>query len=225
LIKEVSKIAKRFKNRTDAGQQLASLLTKYANRSDVLVLGLPRGGVPVAFEVAKALNAPLDICLVRKLGVPGHKELAMGAIASGGVRVLNYDVVSWLSISGKVIDEVAVKEQRELERRDHAYRGNCPEPDIQNRIIILVDDGIATASTMRAAIAILQQQQPQEIVVAVPVAPLQTYQELKTEINNVVCVMTPEPFYAIALWYEDFEQTTDMEVRELLAKASALITH
>ena len=221
----MSKIAKRFKNRTDAGQQLASLLTKYANRSDVLVLGLPRGGVPVAFEVAKALNAPLDICLVRKLGVPGHKELAMGAIASGGVRVLNYDVVSWLSISGKVIDEVAVKEQRELERRDHAYRGNCPEPDIQNRIIILVDDGIATASTMRAAIAILQQQQPQEIVVAVPVAPLQTYQELKTEINNVVCVMTPEPFYAIALWYEDFEQTTDMEVRELLAKASALITH
>lgn len=213
-------MTKRFRNRTEAGQQLTNSLTNYANRSDVLVLGLPRGGVPVAFEVAKAFNAPLDICLVRKLGVPGHKELAMGAIASDGVRVLNYDVVSWLRISGKVIDEVAFKEQRELERRDHAYRGNRPQPDIRNHTVILIDDGIATGSSMRAAIAIIKQQQPQELVIAIPVASAQTCKELTSEVNKVVCLITPEPFYAIALWYDNFEQVTDQEVRELLAKAS-----
>jgi putative phosphoribosyl transferase len=218
-MKEVSKMTIRLRNRTEAGQMLASLLTDYANRPDVLVLGLPRGGVPVAFEVAKALNVPLDICLVRKLGVPGHKELAMGAIASGGVRILNYDVVSWLGISSKTIDEVAAREQRELERRDRVYRGDRPQPDVSDRTIILVDDGIATGSTIRAAIVILQQQQPEQIVVAVPVAPAQTCKELKSEVDKVVCLMTPEPFYAIGLWYENFEQTTDEEVRELLAKS------
>jgi putative phosphoribosyl transferase len=223
-MKEVSKMTIRLRNRTEAGQMLASLLTDYANRPDVLVLGLPRGGVPVAFEVAKALNVPLDICLVRKLGVPGHKELAMGAIASGGIRVLNYDVVSWLGISSNTIDEVAAKEQRELERRDRVYRGDRTQSDVSNRTIILVDDGIATGSTMRAAIAILQQQQPEQIVVAVPVAPAQTCKELKSEVDKVVCLMTPEPFYAIGLWYENFEQTTDEEVRELLAK-TLVISH
>jgi putative phosphoribosyl transferase len=208
----------RFRNRTEAGQLLANKLTQYANCPDVLVLGLPRGGVPVAFEVAKALNAPLDICLIRKLGVPGHKELAMGAIASGGVRVLNYDVLGWLGIASKTIDEVAARELRELQRRDRAYRGDCPQPDIRNQIVILVDDGLATGSTMRAAIAVLKPQQPQRIIVAIPVAPLDTCNELRAEVDEVVCLMTPESLYAIELWYENFAQTTDEEVRELLAK-------
>jgi len=207
----------RFSNRIEAGRLLAQKLMAYADREDVLVLGLPRGGVPVAYEVAKVLNAPLDICLVRKLGVPAHKELAMGAIASGGVRVLNYDVISWLGISGKTIDQVAERELRELQRRDRAYRGDRPFPDIHNRILILVDDGIATGSTMKAAIEVLRQEQPQKIVVAVPVAPPSVYQELGKTVEQVVCVMTPEPFYAIGLWYEDFSQTTDEEVRHLLA--------
>jgi putative phosphoribosyl transferase len=208
----------RFRNRIEAGEQLARRLTQYANRPDVMVLGLPRGGVPVAFEVAKALNAPLDICLVRKLGVPGHKELAMGAIASGGVRVLNYDILAWLGISGKTIDEVAARELRELQRRDRAYRGERPQPDIHNQVIILVDDGLATGATVRAAIAVLKSQRPQKIVVAVPVAPTDTCDELREEVEEVVCLMTPEPFYAIGLWYENFAQTTDEEVHECLAK-------
>ncbi len=212
---------KRFQNRTEAGRLLASRLTDYANHPDILVLGLPRGGVPVAFEVAKALNLPLDICIVRKLGVPGHKELAMGAIASGGVRVLNYDVVSWLGISGKTIDEVAARELRELQRRDRAYRGDRPPLDVRDRTVILVDDGIATGSTMRAAITVLKSQQPQQIIVAVPVAPLETCHEMQAEVDKLVCLMTPEPFYAIGLWYEDFAQTTDEEVRNLLAERSA----
>jgi putative phosphoribosyl transferase len=206
----------RFRNRIEAGQLLASQLKNYGNRSDVLVLGLPRGGVPVAYEVAKALNAPLDICLVRKLGVPGHKELAMGAIGSDGVRVLNYDVVSWLGISGKTIDEVAARELRELQRRDRAYRGDRPLPTVKNSTVILVDDGLATGATMRAAIAVLKQEQPQSIIVAVPVAPRAACDALKTEVDKVVCLATPEPFYAIGLWYEDFSQTTDEEVRHLL---------
>jgi putative phosphoribosyl transferase len=212
---------KRFQNRTEAGRLLASKLKEYANRPDTLVLGLPRGGVPVAFEVAKALNLPLDICIVRKLGVPGHKELAMGAIASGGVRVLNYDVVSWLGISSKTIDEVAARELRELQRRDRAYRGDRPPRDVRDRTVILVDDGVATGSTMRAAIAVLKSQQPQQMIVAVPVAPLKTRNEIQAEVDKLVCLMTPEPFYAIGLWYEDFAQTTDEEVRELLAERSA----
>ncbi|WP_026731934.1 phosphoribosyltransferase [Fischerella sp. PCC 9605] len=210
-----------FRDRTQAGQMLARKLSAYANRQDVIVVALPRGGVPVAFEVAKALNVPLDVCIVRKLGVPHHKELAMGAIAAGGVRVLNYDVVSWLGISSKTIDEVAAKELRELQRRDRVYRGERPPLDVRNRTVILIDDGIATGSTMRAAIAILRQQQPQSIVVAVPVAPLETYRELQAEVDGVVCLLTPEPMNAIGLWYENFSQTTDEEVRELLSKQLA----
>lgn len=210
----------RFKDRTDAGKALAMRLEKYANRSDVIVLGLPRGGVPVAYEVAKVLHVPLDICLVRKLGVPAHKELAMGAIASGGVRILNYDVVSWLGISGQSIDEVAARELKELQRRDRAYRGDRPQPDLRDRTIILVDDGLATGSTMRAAIAVLKPQHPGRVIVAVPVAPLETVRELSTEVDEVECLMTPESFYAIGLWYENFAQTTDEEVRECLAMSA-----
>lgn len=208
----------RFQNRTEAGKQLAASLKPYADRPNVLVLGLPRGGVPVAYEVAQALHAPLDICLVRKLGVPAHKELAMGAIASGGVRVLNYDVISWLGIAGKTIDAVAARELKELQRRDRAYRGDRPQPDVRDQIVILVDDGIATGSTMRAAISVLKPQQPQRLIVAIPVAPPETCEALKGEVDEVVCLLAPEAFYAIGLWYEDFSQTTDDEVRDLLAK-------
>jgi putative phosphoribosyl transferase len=211
----------RFQNRTDAGKKLAQALKAYANRADVIVLGLPRGGVPVAYEVAKALNAPLDICIVRKLGVPGHKELAMGAIASGGVRVLNYNVLGWLHISGKTIDEVAERELHELQRRDRAYRGDRPQPQITDRTVILVDDGLATGSTMRAAIAVLRAQQPKEIIVAVPVAPADVCQEFRAEVDRVICLKTPEPFYAIGLWYDNFAQTTDEEVCTLLANQLA----
>jgi len=215
----------RFQNRTEAGQQLATRLKPYANRPDVLVLGLPRGGVPVAYEVAKTLNAPLDLCLVRKLGVPGHKELAMGAIASGGVRVLNYDVISWLGISGTTIDAVAARELQELQRRDRVYRGDRPVPNIRDRIVILVDDGIATGSTMRAAISVLKPQQPASLIVAVPVAPPETCDVIRAEVDEVVCLMIPEMFYAIGLWYEDFSQTTDEEVRDLLARQSVNHRH
>jgi putative phosphoribosyl transferase len=208
----------RFRDRTEAGQRLAAKLSTYANRSDVLVIGLPRGGVPVAAEVAKALHAPMDICLVRKLGVPSHKELAMGAIASGGVRVLNYDVLSWLKISSKTIDEVAARELRELQRRDRAYRGDRLPPEVRDRTVILVDDGLATGSTMRAAIAVLKEQHPQRMVLAVPVAAPDTCREMEELVDEVVCVMTPDPLYAIGLWYENFAQITDTEVYELLQK-------
>lgn len=206
----------RFRNRSEAGKLLASHLTQYADRTDVLVLGLPRGGVPVAFEVAKTLNVPLDICLVRKLGVPGNKEVAMGAIASGGVRVLNDDLVGDWRISKKTIDEVAARELQELQRRDHVYRGDRLPPNLCNQIVILVDDGLATGSTMRAAITTLRLQQPQRIVVAIPVSSIEAYQDLRTEVDEVVCLKTPEPFYAIGLWYENFAQTTDEEVCKLL---------
>lgn len=208
-----------FKNRTEAGRLLAQQLTAYANRSDVLVLGLPRGGVPVAFEVAEALNAPLDVCIVRKLGVPGHQELAMGAIAPGGIRVLNQDVVNWFGIKHKTIEEVAAIEEQELERRDRAYRGDRYPPNLEGRTVILVDDGIATGSTIRAAIAILRQQQPERIVVAVPVAPAAACRQLEEEVEEIVCLMMPEPFHAIGLWYDNFDQTTDNQVRDLLERA------
>jgi putative phosphoribosyl transferase len=207
-----------FRDRTEAGRHLAQRLQSYANRTDVLVLGLPRGGVPVAFEVAQALNAPLDICLVRKLGVPGHSELAMGAIASGGVRILNYDVISSLGITDKTIEAVAARELRELQRRDRAYRGHRPQPVIPDQTVILVDDGIATGATMRAAFAILKSQHPQELIVAVPVAPAEVCQAIAPEVDQVVCLATPSPFYAIALWYDNFSQTTDAEVCDLLAR-------
>ncbi|MBW4646757.1 MAG: phosphoribosyltransferase [Goleter apudmare HA4340-LM2] len=206
----------RFRNRTEAGQLLAKQLTAYAGAANVLVLGLPRGGVPVAYEVAKALNAPLDVCLVRKLGVPGHEELAMGAIASGSIRVLNDDVVNSLGIKPETIERVTTQELRELQRRDRNYRGEQPQPDITNHTIILVDDGIATGSTMLAAITTLQKQQPEKIIVAIPVAEFQVYEQFKSQVDEVVCLITPERMCAIGLWYEDFSQTTDAQVRELL---------
>lgn len=217
-------MTRQFRNRTEAGQLLAKRLTNYANRSDVLVLALPRGGVPVAYEVATALNVPLDICLVRKLGLPGNKELAMGAIAMGGVMVLNDDVVRSLNISQATLEKVAASEQEELERRDRAYRGDRPPPDVRGRMIFLIDDGIATGSTLRAAIATLKQQQPQSIIVAVPVAPLSTYNELKPEVDKVVSLVTPESFYSISVWYDDFTQTTDEEVRTLLTTPTSAIS-
>lgn len=210
-----------YKDRTEAGRYLASQLEDYADRPEVLVLALPRGGVPVAFEVARALRAPLDIFLVRKLGVPGHEELAMGAIATGGVRVLNEDVVRYLSIPGEVIDAVAADEQRELERREKLYRGSSPAPDVREKTVILVDDGLATGSTMRAAAAALRQQKPARIVVAVPVSAPATCDEFRDVVDEIVCAVTPEPFQAVGLWYKDFSQTTDEEVRELLARAAA----
>ena len=208
-----------YQDRAEAGRRLAAQLTDYANRSDVLVLALPRGGVPVAYEVARALRAPLDIFLVRKLGVPGHEELAMGAIATGGVRVLNEDVMRYISIPDATIDAVAAKEQRELERREQLYRGDRPAPDVKGQTVILVDDGLATGSTMRAAAAALRQQQPARIVVAVPVSAVQTCDEYRMGVDEIVCAVTPEPFHAVGMWYEDFSQTTDEEVRELLARS------
>ncbi|MGB3312716.1 MAG: phosphoribosyltransferase [Nodosilinea sp.] len=207
----------RFQDRADAGRQLANRLKRYANRPNVLVLGLPRGGVPVAYEVAQALDAPLDICLVRKLGVPDREELALGAIASGGVRVLNDDVVSGMNISASTIDAVAAKELQELQRRDRAYRGDRPPLDVRDRIIILVDDGIATGATMRAAISVIQPQQPAQLIVAAPVAAPSLYDELSLKVDEVVCVALPDRLTAIGYWYEDFSQTSDEDVRQLLA--------
>ena len=208
----------RFRNRTDAGRQLAEKLAAYTNRPGVLVLALPRGGVPVGFEVARALGAPLDVFLVRKLGVPGYEELAMGAVATGGVRVLNDEIVRGLGISEHEIDAAAARELQELARRQRLYRGDRPLPDVAGRTVILVDDGLATGATMRAAIQALRQQQPARIVVAVPTASPDTCEALKAEADDVVCAMTPEPFLAVGHWYEDFTQTTDDEVRELLAR-------
>ena len=212
-----------FRNRIEAGQQLAKRLTKYANRSDVLVLALPRGGVPVGYEVAQALKAPLDVFVVRKLGVPGHEELALGAIASGGVRVLNGSVVDSLGILDETIDAVTTRELRELERRERAFRDDRPAPDVQGRTVILVDDGIATGSTMRAAVGALRQLEAARIVVATPTAALSTVGEMRPDVDELVAVMTPADFAGVGQWYEDFSQTTDEEVRELLDKASQLL--
>jgi predicted phosphoribosyltransferase len=209
-----------FQDRFDAGRQLAARLMDYADRPDVVVLALPRGGVPVAFEVARALHAPLDVFLVRKLGLPGHEELAMGAIASGGVRVLNEDVVRTLQIPEEVIDQVAAEEKRELTRRERAYRDDRPAPEVRDWVVILVDDGLATGSTMRAAVRALRQRGPSRIVVAVPVAAPDTCAALRDEVDDIVCARTPEPFYAVGAWYDVFSQTTDAEVRELLARAA-----
>jgi putative phosphoribosyl transferase len=209
-----------FRNRAHAGQVLATLLTDYADRDDVVVLALPRGGVPVAFEIAQALHTPMDVFLVRKLGLPGQEELAMGAIASGGVRVLNDEVVGYLGIPQSVIDSVAHTETQELERRERIYRGARAAPDVRGRTVILVDDGLATGSTMRAAIAALRQQQPARIIVAVPTAAASTCQELQKEVDRVICAATPEPFYGVGQWYEDFSQTTDDEVGHLLEGAA-----
>ncbi len=208
-----------YGDRIEAGKYLAAQLAHYANRDDLLVLALPRGGVPVAYEVATALNAPLDIFLVRKLGVPRYEELAMGAIATGGVRVLNDDVVRQLRIPASVIDSVAADELRELERRERAYRGNRPEPDVGGKTVVLVDDGLATGSTMRAAAAALRLQNPARIVVAVPVSAPQTCNEYRMGVDEIICAATPEPFLGVGQWYRDFSQTTDQEVRDLLEQA------
>jgi predicted phosphoribosyltransferase len=216
-----------FRDRTEAGRFLARKLGRYAGDPDVLVLALPRGGVPVAYEVARALGAPLDVFLVRKLGVPGHEELAMGAIASGGVRVLNTEVVRLVNVPPEVIDLVAAEEKQELERREREYRGARPPLQVAGRVVILVDDGLATGSSMRAAVAALRRINPHRVVVAVPVAAAETCDELSAEVDDVVCAFTPEPFRAVGLWYQDFAQTTDDEVRELLRQAAgdARVTH
>jgi predicted phosphoribosyltransferase len=213
----------RFRHRRAAGHALAGKLLHYAGRDDVVVLGLPRGGVPVAYEVAKALHAPMDVFIVRKLGIPGHEELAMGAVATGGVRVLNDQAVRGLGIPDYVIDAVADWELHELERRERLYRGDRPPPDVRGKTVILVDDGLATGSTMLAAVQALRQQGPARIVVAVPVASPDTCELLKAYVDEVVCAATPEPFYAVGLWYRDFSQTTDEEVRELLARSGAQV--
>lgn len=210
-----------FRDRKEAGQYLARKLMKYARRPDVLVLGLPRGGVPVAFEVATALNALLDVFVVRKLGVPGHEELAMGALASGGLRVLNDDVVRGLQIPYRVIDSVIAKERQELERRERLYRGERQALSVRGRTVILVDDGLATGSTMRAAIAALRLQRPARIIVAVPVGAADTCAEFQDEADEVICGAMPEPFYAVGAYYRDFSQTTDEEVHDLLRRAAA----
>jgi len=209
-----------YRDRTEAGVELAKRLGAYANRAEAIVLALPRGGVPVAYEVARALHAPLDVFLVRKLGVPGHEELAMGAVATGDVRVLNAEVVRALGIPSSVIDAVAAWELEEVRRRERLYRGDRPPPDVRGKTVILVDDGLATGSTMLAAVKALRLQQPAQIVVAVPIAAPDTCELLRAEVDDVVCAVTPEPFYAVGLWYQDFSQTTDDEVRELLAQAS-----
>ena len=213
-----------FRDRTQAGRRLSRKLAHYADRADAIVLALPRGGVPVGYEVAKALRAPLDVFLVRKLGAPGQEELAMGAIAAGGVRVLNDEVVRALGISPRVIDSVAARELRELERRDQLYRGRRPAPRVAGRTAILVDDGLATGSTMRAAIQALRQKEPGRIVVAVPVAAAPTREELSSLVDEMVCYATPEPFYSVGFWYDDFSQTTDDEIRDLLERAAKEMT-
>jgi predicted phosphoribosyltransferase len=214
-----------FRDRFEAGRLLASQLADLANRPDVVVLALPRGGVPVGFEVARELNEPLDVFLVRKLGTPGQEELAMGAIASGGVRVLNREVVAALGISEQEIEAVARHEQRELERREHEYRGDRGPLDVRGRIAILVDDGLATGSSMRAAARALRQRRPAQIVVAVPVAARATCQDFEQEVDRVVCAFTPEPFFAVGQWYKQFSQTTDEEVRNLLKRAAERLQH
>ena len=210
-----------FRDRTHAGQVLAEKLQEYAGRPDVLVLGLPRGGVPVAYEVARALRAPLDVFIVRKLGAPGQPELAMGAIASGGVRVLNPEIIRVLGISEREIEELTARERREIGQRERLYRGDRPPLEVAGRTIILVDDGLATGSTMRAAAAALRRAGPAKIVVAVPVAAQATCEVLAAEVDQVICATTPEPFFAVGQWYEQFTQTTDDEVRELLAASTS----
>jgi predicted phosphoribosyltransferase len=206
-----------FLNRHEAGRQLAVALREYAHAADVLVLGLPRGGVPVASEVARALDAPLDILVVRKLGVPGHDELAMGAVASGGITVLNHDLIAQLGLPQESIDRVAERERGELARRERAYRGHIPVADVTGRTVILVDDGMATGATMSAAVGAVHAMHPARVVVAAPVASHDAIRLLMQSADDCVSVLEPEPFHGVGLWYEDFKQTTDHEVQQLLA--------
>jgi putative phosphoribosyl transferase len=215
----------RFRDRIDAGRQLAQLLARYRHRSDVVVLGLPRGGVPVAAEVARALQAPLDVFLVRKLGVPGQEELAMGAIASGGVRVLNHGIVAALGIPREVIEAVTRTQQEELARRERELRGSRPPPPLRGRTIILVDDGLATGSTMRAAVIAVRHEDPREVVVAVPVAALPTYLAMHDFADDVVAVEVPDDLYAVGAWYQDFSQIDDEEARAIVESAPRAEDH
>lgn len=209
-----------FKDRADGGKKLAQELSPYSDRSNVVVLGLPRGGVPVAYEVAKELDAPLDVFIVRKLGVPGHEELAMGAIASGGVSVLNDEVVKGVNLSEDDIDQVARREREELERRERAYRGERPGVALQNKIVLLVDDGLATGASMRAAVKGVREHGPEKIIVAVPTAPPETCEAFNDLADEAICLETPTPFIGVGAWYEDFPQTKDEEVKEILEMAS-----
>jgi len=208
-----------FHDRRDAGRRLAAELRPYADRSDVIVLALPRGGVPVGFEIADALHVPLEVFVVRKLGLPGQEELAMGALASGGVRVLDDALIRALHVSDDDVQRVTRWEQAELERREHQYRGSRNFPDLHGKTVILVDDGLATGATMRAAVLAVRKEEPRAVVVAVPVAAAETCNAFRTIADDIVCAKTPEPFIAVGLWYEDFSQTTDDEVRDLLEHA------
>jgi putative phosphoribosyl transferase len=210
----------RFRDRTEAGELLADKLASYANKPNVIVLALPRGGVPVGAQVARRLNVPLDVFVVRKLGLPGHPELAMGAIAIGGVRVINREIVDGLQIPELVIDAVVAQEQEELARRRHAYRGDLPAPEVRGKTVILVDDGIATGSTMMAAVAALRQLDAGRIVIAVPVIARSTLHQIDQAADEVVAVMAPNEFHGVGAWYEDFSQTTDSEVRQLLGQTN-----
>ena len=209
----------RFKDRTEAGKLLAEKLLEYRDQPNVLVLALPRGGIPVAIEVAHALHAPLDLFLVRKLGAPGQEELAIGAIAMGGVRVLNQRIINYLGIRPSELEAVTSAQMEELERRQQAYRGNRPLPEIRDHTVILIDDGLATGASMRAAVVALRQYEPARIVIGVPAASPQTCDEFRDEVDHVVCAMTPEPFHGVGLWYDDFSQLTDDDVRTMLANA------
>jgi putative phosphoribosyl transferase len=210
----------RFRDRAHAGRVLARSLLAYAGRDDVVVLALPRGGVPVAAELARALGAQLDVFVVRKLGLPGHEELAMGAVAPGGVLVLDDRLVRGLGIPDEVLQETVEKELRELERREAAYRAGRPPLDLEGKTVILVDDGLATGATMRAAALALRKYKPARVVVAVPVASAETCDEFRADVDEIVCALTPSPFHAVGLWYDDFSQTSDEEVRELLRDSS-----
>jgi predicted phosphoribosyltransferase len=209
-----------FKDRREAGERLAKELARYSGREDAVVLGLPRGGVVIAFAIAEALRIPMDILVVRKLGVPGNEELAMGAIASGGARVLNRDVIRWMDIPDRVIENVTEGERRELERREKAFRGDRPRPDLRGKVVLLVDDGIATGATMRAAVSALRAMEPGRVVVAAPVAPPDVCTRLESEADELVCLARVEPFGSVGSWYLDFPQVTDLEVRALLGRAT-----
>lgn len=212
----------KFRNRYEAGKILADQLKSYAKRSDVIVLALPRGGVPVAFEIAKALLVPLDLFIVRKIGVPEQEELAMGALAMGGLTVFNEELIRDLGISKQAIEKVIQMEERELRRRETAYRGDEPYPTLTGKTIILVDDGIATGASMRAAVSAIRQLNPASIIMAVPVVEVNTYEKMAKIVDKVVCPLKPEFFYAVGQWYDDFTQTTDEEVRELLVKSKLM---
>lgn len=213
---------RRFENRRQAGELLARRLSAYRGRNDVLVLALPRGGVPVGAVIAKELSVPLDIMLVRKLGLPGRKEYAMGAIASGGKCVLQAEVLSALDISPETIESVAQREMQEIRRREELYRAGRPAPQLRERVVILVDDGLATGSTMQVAVHVVREANPARLIIAVPVAPAEACEKLKAEADEIICLRMPSPFYAVGNWYENFEQTTDDEVKMLLADTAKI---